>query len=193
MKNKRSLLTALFLLVILQLQAQDSLPEYKSEKFRSLEVKTGLGFGFPPRFYLIPVNIVYQQNIKGGFSTILFSEVLPFFWTTSKLSYGELIWTEAIGIGRTIGNNRFNNGLFLLGGGRFYHSKVVLYNTDFNQNTLVTNKILPELGILYNLKVGRKKFYFTTQLYLTLYPIKNFIESRHSLTLGVGYRLNNKK
>jgi hypothetical protein len=193
MKNIRSILIVSFLLVIVQLQAQDSLPKYKSEKFRSLEVKTGLGFGYPPRLYLIPVNIVYQQNIKRGFSTILFSEVLPFFWSTSKVSYGEFIWTEAIGIGRTIGNNRFNNGLYLLGGGRFYHTKVVLYNTDFNQNTLVTNKITPELGILYNLKVGRKKFYFTTQIYLSLYPIQNFIESRHTLTLGVGYRLNNRK
>ncbi len=98
-----------------------------------------------------------------------------------------------MGIGRTIGNNGFNNGLYLLGGGRVYHSKLVLHNTDFNQNTLVTKKFTPELGILYNLKVGKKKFYFTTQMYFALTPVKNFIEARHTLMMGVGYKLHDKK
>ena len=107
-------------------------------------------------------------------------------------SYSEFIWVEAVGIGRTIGNNRFNNGLYLLGGGRVYHSKLALYNIDFNQNTLVTKKITPELGLLYNLKVGKKKLYFTTQMYFALIPLKNFLEARHTFMIGVGYRFNTK-
>lgn len=189
----KSILIVSFLLVILKLQAQDSLPTFKSEKFRSIEIKTGIGVGFPPRIYKIPINIVYQQNIKGGFSTILYSEFLSMFSKNSESSYSEFIWLEAVGIGRTIGNNRFSNGLYLLGGGRVYHSKLALYNTDFNQNTLVTKKITPELGILYNLKVGKKKYYFTTQMYFALTPMKNFIEARHTLTMGVGYRFNSRK
>ena len=189
----KSILIVSFLLVIIQLQAQDSLPTFKSEKFRSIEIKTGIGVGFPPRIYKIPINIVYQQNIKGGFSTISYSEFLSMFSKSSESSYSEFIWLEAVGIGKTIGSNRFNNGLYLLGGGRVYHSKLALYNTDFNQNTLVTKKITPELGLLYNLKVGKKKYYFTTQMYFALTPIKNFIEARHTLTMGVGYRLNKKK
>ena len=191
--KKNSMLVAFFLLIIIQLQAQDSLPTFKSEKFRSIEVKTGLGIGFPPRIYKIPINIVYQQNIKGGFSTVLYSEFLSMFSKSSESSYSEFIWLEAVGIGRTIGNNRFNNGLYLLGGGRVYHSKLALHNTDFNQNTLITKKTTPELGLLYNLKVGKKKFYFTTQMYFALTPIKNFIEARHTLTIGVGYRFNSRK
>lgn len=190
MTKQNSILIAFFLLVNLQLQAQDSLPTFKSEKFRSIEVKTGIGIGYPPRIYKIPINIVYQRNIKRGFSTILYSEFLSMFSGNSESSYNEFTWVEAVGIGRTIGNNRFYNGLYLLGGGRVYHSKLALYNTDFNQNTLVTNKITPELGLLYNLKVGRKKFYFTTQMYFALTPLKNFIEARHTLTMGVGYRFN---
>lgn len=189
----KSILLVSFLLVIIQLQAQDSLPTFKSEKFRSIEIKTGIGVGFPPRIYKIPINIVYQQNIKGGFSTILYSEFLSMFSKSSESSYSEFIWLEAVGIGKTIGNNRFNNGLYLLGGGRVYHSKLALYNTDFNQNTLVTKKITPELGLLYNLKVGKKKYYFTTQMYFALTPIKNFIEARHTLTMGIGYRFNSQK
>ncbi len=193
MTKQNLILIAFFLLVIIQLQAQDSLPTFKSEKFRSIEIKTGLGIGYPPRIYKIPINIVYQQNIKGGFSTILYSEFLSMFSKSSESSYSEFIWLEAVGIGKTIGNNRFNNGFYLLGGGRVYHSRLALYNTDFNQNTLVTKKITPELGLLYNLKVGKKKYYFTTQMYFALTPIKNFIEARHTLTMGVGYRFNSRK
>ena len=193
MIKTKSILIVSFLLAIIQLQAQDSIPTFKSEKFRSIEIKTGIGVGFPPRIYKIPINIVYQQNIKGGFSTILYSEFLSMFSKSSESSYSEFIWLESVGIGKTIGNNRFNNGLYLLGGGRVYHSKLALYNTDFNQNTLVTKKITPELGLLYNLKVGKKKYYFTTQMYFALTPIKNFIEARHTLTMGIGYRFNSQK
>lgn len=175
------------------MQAQDSLPTFKSEKFRSIEIKTGIGIGYPPRIYKIPINIVYQQNLKRGFSTIIYSEFLSMFSKSSESSYSEFIWLEAVGIGKTIGKNRFSNGLYLLGGGRAYYSKLTLYNTDFNQNTLVTKKITPELGLLYNLKIGKKKIYFTTQMYFALTPLKNFIEARHTLTLGIGYRFQTQK
>jgi hypothetical protein len=190
--TKQILILMVFLLLEnIQLQAQDRLPTFKSEKFRSIEVKTGIGI--LPRIYNVPINIVYQQNIKRGFSTILYSEFLSMFSKSSESSYSEFIWLETVGIGRTIGNNRFNNGLYLLGGGRVYHSKLALYNTDFNQNTLETKRITPELGLLYNLKVGKKKFYFTTQMYFALTPIKNLIEARHTFMMGIGYRLNTKK
>lgn len=192
MKNQYLVLIGFFLLVSSQLQAQDSLQTFKSASFRSIEVKTGIGFGYPPRLYKIPINVIYQQNIKGGFSTILYSELLYQSFKVSKYSYkaSELLLLEAVGIGRTIGNKKFNNGLYLLGGGRFYQSKLDLDRTDFKESTLETTIITPELGLLYNLKVGRKKLYFSTQLYFVLTPLKNFIESRHTLTLGVGYRLN---
>jgi hypothetical protein len=177
----------------IQLQAQDAdrLPAFKSEQFRSIEVKTGIGI--LPRIYDIPINIVYQQNVKRGFSTIFYSEVLSTFSKSSESNYHEFIWLEAAGVGKTIGNNSFNHGLYLLGGGRLYHSNLTLYNTDFNQSTLVTKTITPELGLLYNLKAGKKKLYFSTQFYFALTPLKNIIEARHTLMLGIGYRLNTKK
>lgn len=198
MKKNNIILIAFFLLLGLQLQAQDDVQTFKSETFRSIDVKTGIGFGYPPRLYQIPINIVYQQNIKRWLSGILYSEILYSSFNVSEPSSfkaTEFLSLQAVGIGTTIGNNRFNNGLYLLGGGRVYHSKLVVENTNFNQNTLVTNFFTPELGLLYNLKVGKKKFYFSTQLYLVLTPSKNFLEARHTLMLGVGYRLNarNKK
>jgi len=187
------ILSTFFLLAITQLRAQENFPTFKSENFRSIELKTGIGIGYPPRIYKIPINIVYQQNLKRGFSTIIYSEFLSMFSKNTESGYSEFIWREAVGIGRTIGNDKFNNGLYLLGGGKLYHSKLILHDTDFNQNTLITKKITPELGLLYNLKAGRKKFYFTTQIYFALTPLKNFIESRHTFTMGVGYRFNSKK
>ncbi len=190
MKKKNIILIAFFILLRLQLQAQDDLPTYKSETFRSIEVKTGIGI--IPLPYQIPINVVYQQNMKRGFSAILYSEFLHRYGKDGSLSLRETIWRESVGIGRTFGNGKYNNGLYLLGGGRYYYSRLVV-DADLNENTLTTKKLNPELGLLYNLKVGRKKWYFSTQLYFALTPLKNFSESRHSLMLGVGYRLNARK
>lgn len=186
---QKILLTSLFMLVMYQLYGQDTLPGYNSSKFRSIEFKTGVSIGNHIRIYKIPVNIVYQQNIKYGLSTILYSEFLSVFFTNSTTKYSEVLMLEAAGIGKTIGRKRFSNGIFLMCGGRFYHTKLTLLNTDFNQNSLTTNKINPELGLLYNLKIGKKRLYFTSQIYFALTPFKNISENRHTLTLGLGYRL----
>ncbi|RIV27415.1 hypothetical protein DYU11_03670 [Fibrisoma montanum] len=195
MKKYYSILIAFLLLVSFRVQAQDSLQTFKSRSFRSIELKTGIGFGYPPQLYKIPINVVYQQNLKGGFSAIIYSEILHQSFSVPKLNYNasEFLFLQSLGIGRTIGNGRFNHGLYVLGGGRVYRTTLTLDESDFNQKSLVTRTVSPELGLMYNLKVGRKRFYYSTQLYFVLTPLKNFIEARHSLMMGVGYRLNSRK
>jgi hypothetical protein len=193
MLKHQILITVFIVLGILNLNAQDTLPYYQSKDFRCIDLN--LGVRTPLNFYQIPITIVYQQNIRRNFSWISFSQLYAKSNHDESLNedYKSTNWVEAVGIGGTIGNKGFNTGLFLVGGGRFFHSKVNEKNsTIFQEPTLVTNKLNPELGLLYNLKVGKKKLYFTSQVYISMLPIKNFYSNLHTVSIGVGYRFKDK-
>jgi hypothetical protein len=185
--KKVHLLKALFLvLVISNLKAQETVATYQSEKFKSMEVNGGLGWNG-----LQNLSFAYQQNMKRGFTWIVQTQ-LHFPITSSTQSSLEsskfFHWVQVAGLGGTLGNKRFNNGLYIVGGGRFYYSKLTGNPAIFHEPTLITNKLMPELGLLYNLKVGKKKLYFTSQIYIALHPLKNFIENPHTLSIGLGYK-----
>jgi hypothetical protein len=188
------LIIAFLVLGTVNLKAQDTLPAYQSKNFRSLDLNAGIRLTYP-NFYPIPITVVYQQNIERGFSWIVLSQFYAKFKDDESLneSYKFFNWVEAVGVGGTLGNKWFNTGLFLVGGGRFYHSKLTVDNSAlFQEPTLVTNKLNPELGLLYNLKFGKKKIYFTSQIYMSMYPFKNFTANLHTFSVGVGYRFKSK-
>jgi hypothetical protein len=173
--------------------SQDTLLQYSSPKFSRLELKTGIAMNMG----VIPLNITYQKNIKKNLGAILFSEFgvpSPFINTPGiyiKSTYFH--WIEAIGIGGTFGKKRFNNSIYLVGGGKYYYSNLTVQE-NIHEPTLITSKIMPEIGFLYNLKIGKKKFYFTTQLYIPLYPYQMLIklENNTTLTMGAGYKFGVK-
>lgn len=189
----------LFIIVLLvlgafSLKAQDTLPAYRSKAFRSLDLNVGIGLTHP-KLYPIPLTVVYQQNIKKGLSCILFSQAFAQFTGEKVLNarFLSLNWVEAVGIGGTIGWKWFNTGLFIVGGGRFYHSKLTLDNAAiFHEPTLVTNKLNPELGLLYKLKIGNRRLFFTSQIYVSLLPLGNFGSKLHTFSIGAGYRFKGK-
>lgn len=188
------LIIAFIALGALNLKAQETLPAYQSKNFRSLDLNAGVGLTYP-NFYAIPITVVYQQNIERGFSWIVLSQFFAKFNEEEYVneSYKFFNWVEAAGIGGTLGNKSFNTGLYLVGGGRFYHTKTTVDNSDlYHEPTLVNNKLNPELGLLYNLKVGKKKFYFTSQVYISMYPFKNFTANLHTFSVGVGYRFKDR-
>lgn len=176
------------------LKAQDTLPAYQSKKFRSVDLNVGIGIT-EPLFNPIPVSIVYQQNIKRGFSWIIFSQLHAKFKTDEiyNVSYKFINWVEGAGIGGSLGNKAFNTGLYIVGGGRYYYSKLTADNSNlYNDPKLVTNKFMPEMGLLYNIKIGKKKIYFTSQLYVVMYPFENIRSNLHTFSIGVGYKFKGK-
>jgi hypothetical protein len=145
-----SLIIVFLVLGTLTLKAQDTLPVYQSKNFRSLDLNAGIGITYP-HFYQIPITIVYQQNRKSGFCWIVLSQFYAKFNEEEYVneSYKFFNWVEAAGIGGSLGSKSFNTGLYLVGGGRFYHTKTTVDNSEmFHEPTLVTNKLNPEFGLL---------------------------------------------
>lgn len=175
---------------ILSLKAQDTIPDYQSKKFKSLELNVGFGL-YAPSYYPIPITLIYHQNILSRFSYLVFSQLGLQFKTDKNLNvkYSIYNWVEGVGMGGAVGNKFFTVGLYGVAGGRFYYSKFSAVNNNlYHEPVIVTKEIVPELGLLINVKMGKKKLYFTSQLYASLYPIDNFLENYHNFSVGVGYK-----
>jgi hypothetical protein len=150
----------------------------------------GLGI-YSPFSYPIPITFVYQQNINSRFSWLVFSQFGLIVKTDKyvNINYKRISWIEGGGLGASFGNPVFNFGFHAIIGGRFYYSDYTAKNSNlYNNPTVITKKIIPELGLLLNIKVGKKRIYFNSQLYASLYPIKNFLENFSYYSIGIGYK-----
>jgi len=169
--------------------SQDAVPSYALPKTRSAELKIGAGKLQPQ---LLAFDFNYQKNLTKHFSLISFSQIDISAWDRNPykiyLVTNYFFFIQSFGIGASVGAKRFNTGLSLLAGGRFYHSKAMV--NEIHEPELVTNRILPELGLLYNLKIGKQKYYFSTQIYLPLSPFSAAsIEKNITLSVGIGYKI----
>jgi len=185
-----TLITTILVVSNLTIKAQDTLPSYQSKAFKSLDLNCGIGI-YSPTYAPVPLTLVYQQNIKPGFSWLVFSQLGLRFKTDPYLNmrYKTINWIEGGGIGASFGKKIFNIGVHAIVGGRFYFSEYTARNSDlYNKPTVITKKLMPELGLLLNMKVGKKKIYFSSQLYASLYPFKNILENFHNFSLGIGYK-----
>lgn len=172
---------------------QNDLPNFIASDYRSLELKIGNGKLQPQ---LLNANVLYQRNVAKHLALVSYSEFdFSVFGTNPQKNYlvtNYFHWVETIGLGATVGKGRLNNGLYLLAGGRFYRSKS--YVDEALKSTLLTQKVLPELSLLYNLKLGKKKCYFSAQVYVPFYPFQMFKNNETNITvsLGVGYKFHQK-
>ena len=172
--------------------AQSSLPAFASKEFRSLEVKAGKN-GLLQMPVIPNVNVLYQRNIGPHLAAVFYSEAAFSAFTPNPeeeyLVRKYFRWVGTAGLGGTTGKKGIGNSLFLLAGGRYYHSHA--YVQEDLMPELVTSRLMPELGLLYDLKIGKKQTYFSFQHYIPLHPFRMLLAGEVFLTtsLGIGVRL----
>ncbi|WP_421800527.1 hypothetical protein [Haliscomenobacter sp.] len=193
--NKHISLAILVLAIATLVSAQNTVPSYIDKGFSSLEFKVGknglLQIPVTPH-----VNVLYQKNIAKHLSVVCYSEIAKSIFNTDPdqkyLIINNFWWREAVGIGGTFGRKSFNNNLFLMAGGNYYRSHTFV--DEALKPELITAKLRPELGLLYNLKWGKKRVYFSFQHYIPLYPLNLFLakELTRATSVGIGLKLNQK-
>lgn len=188
MKTKYFVL-AILILVAGKAYSQYKDPSFASTNFQSFELKAGFG-KLQPQLMTLDVN--YQKNIARHISLISFTQVDVSAWKRNPdknyLVTNHFHFLQTIGIGVNTGGRRFNLGLNLLGGGRYYHSKTIV--RGINEPEMNVNKLFPELGIMSNIKIGKNRFYFNSQIYFPLTPFAmNFSEKNITLSIGAGYKI----
>ena len=188
-------LLILVLAIATQASAQNPTPSYIDKGFSSLEVKVGKN-GLLQVPVTPNVNVFYQKNVADHIALVSYTEVAKSIFETDPAQHYLVInnfwWREMVGIGGTFGQKSLNNNLYLLAGGNFYRSHT--YVDEELKPEMITSKLRPEFGLLYNLKWGKKRVYFSFQHYIPLYPLKLFFarELIKTTSLGIGFKLNQK-
>ena len=192
---KHSSLLILVLAIAIQTSAQNPIPSYIDKGFSSLEVKVGKN-GLLQVPVTPNVNVLFQKNLAKHVALVSYTEVAQSIFNTNPdqkyLLINNFWWRETIGIGGTFGRKSLNNNLYLMAGGTFYRSHT--YVVEVLKPEMITSKLRPELGLMYNLKWGKKRVYFSFQQYIPLYPLNLFFarELTKTTSLGIGFKLNQK-
>ncbi len=180
----------------------DSTSTYK-KRFPAgkLTIEPGIGINPYPKSDIGVSNLI-QYNIKKRLSLLsrtsfLFNNAFERNFNYIKTNYNNSI-SQTFGIGTSAYTRHSSHTFSLMAGIKYDAFKETLDNPEYETVTVSVNSISPDVGLMYNLKIGNKKYFFSYRMYLPLfpYPVKgidiNFIDgnlANISLELGLGIRL----
>lgn len=77
---------------------------------------------------------------------------------------------QKFGVGTTLYAKRSSHSFFLMAGVKYTAYQETLYHPDLDKTTTSISAVSPDYGMMYSLKKGGKKCFFTFRTYLPLYP-----------------------
>jgi hypothetical protein len=105
---------------------------------------------------------------------------------------------QTIGIGTSLYGKHASHTFSFLAGITYDATKETLNNPDFETVSMESSALRPDAGLMYNVKVGKGKVFFSYRMYIPLYPYPfkttdiNAIDGNManlSLEFGLGIRL----
>jgi hypothetical protein len=148
------------------------------------------------------VSNVLQWNLKRRLCIIAYTTYSAnnafertFNYITNDYNY---TLSQKFGIGTTFYAKKSSHTISFLSGIKYDAYKETLDNPDFEKVSVSFSSVSPDFGLMYNLKFGRKKYFFSYRMYIPLYPYP-FLTSdilatdanvaNISMEFGVGIRL----
>jgi len=148
------------------------------------------------------ISNVAQWNITRRFSVVSYTAysynnafLREFNYITTDYNYS---LTQKFGIGTTRYTKHASHTLSLLAGVQYNAFQETLNNPDFEKVVMGMSSLSPDFGLLYNLKLGKKKYFFSYRMYLPLYPYPLLTSDANAmdanlanvtLEFGVGVRI----
>ncbi len=168
---------------------------------RQLTIEPGIGIKLYPMPALLLSNLT-QWNILKRLSIVShtsFSYNNAFLrdFNYIKTNYDYSL-SQKFGIGTSFSGKHTSHTFSLIAGIKYDTFKETLNNPEFEKVSVVVSSSSPDLGLMYNIKVGTKKYFFSYRMYLPLYPYPfkssdiNSVDgnlANLSLEFGVGIRL----
>jgi len=162
-----------FLLLSLPASAQKETYETANKNYpvRILTIEPAIGL--EPMSDLIISNLV-QWNIKKRLSTVsytsyAFNNAMQRDFNHIKTNYN-YTFTQKFGVGTSLYSRHTSHTFSILAGIRYDAYKETLENPEFEKASASISSVSPDFGLLYNLKVGKKKHFFSYRMYIPLYP-----------------------
>jgi hypothetical protein len=182
---------------------RDSLATAKMDyPVRNVTIEPAIGLRPWPISDFLVSNVV-QWNIKKRLSLIshtsyFFNSAFTREYNFIKTNYNYSL-SQKFGVGTSLYTKNSSNTFSLIAGIKYDAFKETLENPEFEQVSASVSSVSPDVGLLYNLKIGKKKYFFSYRMYLPLYPYPfkgfdiNYIdgnEANLTMEFGFGIRLD---
>jgi hypothetical protein len=138
-----------------------------------LTLEPGIGVKPYPNADIL-VSMVVQWNVKKRLSLVSYSAyaynnafLREVYYITNDYNYS---LTQKFGAGSSLYTRHSSHTLSLMAGIKYDAFKETLNNPDFEKASMSVSSVSPDFGLLYNLKIGNKKYYFIYRMYIPLYP-----------------------
>jgi hypothetical protein len=166
-----------------------------------LTIEPAVGMEASQMFDLIISNLV-QWNLKKrlsieSYTSYAYNNIMDRDFNYIKTNYNYTL-TQKFGVGTSLYTRHSSHTFSLMAGIRYDAYKETLENPDFETVSASVSSFSPDIGLLYNLKIGKKKYFFSYRMYIPLYPypfkssdilVTDGNIANISLEFGLGIRL----
>lgn len=175
MKLKTFLSLAIFLCVYGHVYSQNDLTQVdpKHSLMRKLTIEPGVGihtnFGTD---FLISNLVQWNPNKRLSFashSSFNINNVTQRNFNHVKTDYNYAL-NQKFGVGTTVYSKKLSHTFLLMVGMKYTAFQETLDNPNFNKVSVSIRAFSPDYGMMYSLKRGWKKYFFTGRFYLPLSP-----------------------
>lgn len=188
----KSITTLLFLLAVNALV----IAQTNSYPFRKLSVEPAIGMRLSAAFGLVDIQLsgLVQYNLNKHISLAshtAFSFDLNTFNAFKNIDQKYSVTTfQKFGIGATAYTKKTAHTVFLMGGAKYfaYSGSVDNPNIQDNGQTKFTTFAFDK-GLMYNLKIGRGKRYFSGRVYAPVFDGKWIAIENTAIEVGLGFLL----
>ncbi|WP_026461203.1 hypothetical protein [Adhaeribacter aquaticus] len=191
----KKLLTLLIILTTIRIAHGQSKKEVEPYPTRKLTIEPGMGtklYSLLGSRDIRSTNLI-QYNLKNKIALVSHS-ALAFDFSNNRITdvkqnHSYTIF-QKFGLGTAIVTRSASHNFFVLGGLKYNSYSGTLVNEQLGPAfTSKTSAFSPDYGILYNLKKGKGKRFFSGRLYLPLNNgISNMLETAN-IEIGIGFQL----
>jgi hypothetical protein len=140
---------------------------------RRLTIEPAVGINPMPSADLLISNLV-QWNLKKRLSLVAhtyysFNDAFLGDVNYIKTNYNYSI-SQKFGIGTSLYLKNSSHTFSLLAGIKYDAFKETLENPEFEKVSASLSSFGPDVGLMYSLKIGKKKYFFSYRMYIPLYP-----------------------
>jgi hypothetical protein len=140
---------------------------------RKLTIEPGIGITLYPMPGLLVSNLL-QWNINKRLNIVSYTSYSYNNAFLRDFNFIETNYDYSLGQKFGIGTSRYtkhsSHTLSLMGGIKYDTFKETLNNPEFEKVTVLVKSVSPDVGLMYNLKIGTKKYFFSYRMYIPLYP-----------------------
>lgn len=169
-------ITISFLLLNLSVSAaqkDSSETSAANSSHRRLSIEPAMGLNPWPMSDLVLSNLV-QWNVNKRLSLVSHSSytynnafLRDFNYIKTNYNYS---LSQKIGLGTSFYSKHSSHTFSLLAGIKYDAYKETLENPEFDKVSASVTSIRPDVGLMYNLKVGKGRYFFSYRMYIPLYP-----------------------